>query len=173
MRRVTSALALLATTSALVLVGASPAAAGHDCQPSDLACFVTDETTVPVGTPVVGPLGWNMYGVPVAQICAPTCEIAYVVVPGAMVSSTGTTVTEITLPKYGVRVDASGFPTVWLGVPGTTGVAPGPLGVTLELQVPYVPVVYGDIRCAVSIPIEVGPVTAQLRNCAVYVTVAL
>jgi hypothetical protein len=171
-RMLTKVLTTLGVTAALTATG-TPAFANHQCQPTDLLCVITPATTIPAGTPVVPATGSTAYALPVAAVCLPTCQTVYVIVPGAVVSSTGATLVTITLPEYGVRVDAAGFPSVHGGIPTVSPAAPGSAGLELFVQVPYVPVVYGPIACAGSVPITVGPVTAWLGGCKVNARVTL
>lgn len=174
MRMLTKVLTTLAVAAATVGATTTPALANHQCLASDLLCVITPATTIPVGTPAIPVTGSTAYRVPVAAVCLPDCENVYVVVPGAVVSSAGATLVSIALPEYGVRVDAAGFPSVHGGVPAVTPGAPGGAGLTLFVQVPYVPVIPGDdVACAGSIPIMAGPVTLWLGGCMVNIRVTL
>ena len=174
MRILTKALTTLGVTAAAVVVAAAPAQASHQCAASDLACVITPATTIPVGTPVVPVTGSTSYRIPLFALCLPTCSTVYLVVPGAVVSSSGATIAQIMLPEYGVRVDSTGFPSVYGGVPIVTPGTPNNLGLTLFVQVPWLPVVTDNTSCVESIPIGAGPATVWLSgDCLVNVLVTL
>lgn len=175
MRMLAKALTTLTVAVGAVAMTATPAAASHQCDATDQLCVITTGTTIPVGTPATGPLGSPSFRIPLANLCLPTCQTVYLVVPGAVVSSSGTTIAEITLPEYGVRVDSAGFPWIYGGVPTVnSGGTPGSLGLTLFVQVPWIPVVTDNMSCVESIPINVGPATAWMSgDCMVNVDVVL
>lgn len=173
MRILAKALTTLAVTAAAVAVAATPAQASHQCVATDLACVITPATTIPAGTPVVPATGSTSFRVPLFAVCLPACDTVYLIVPGALVSSSGATLATITLPEYGVRIDSTGFPTIYGGVPAVTPGAPGGAGITLFLQVPYVPVVTSSIACAPTAPSTVGPVTFWLGGCVLNVRVTV
>ena len=164
MRILGKALTILTVASAAVAATAVPALAGHQCMASDQVCVITTATTIPVGTPATPVIGSPSFRIPLAAVCLPTCQTVYLVVPGAVVSSAGATLAEITLPEYGVRVDSSGFPSVYGGIPTVTPGTPGGAGLMLFVQVPWIPVVTDNMACAESIPIAVGPATAWLSG---------
>ncbi|HVF04644.1 MAG TPA: hypothetical protein VNA20_07390 [Frankiaceae bacterium] len=173
MRILAKALTTLTFTLGTVAATAAPAAASHQCVSSDLVCVITTATTIPVGTPVAGPVGTGAFRVPLGNVCLPTCETVYLIVPGALVSSSGATLATITLPEYGVRISSTGFPSVYGGIPTVSPGIPGGAGLSLFLQVPYVPVITSSIGCAPTAPTSVGPVTFWLGGCLLNVRVTL
>lgn len=173
MRVLAKALTALALTAGAVAVTPTPALASHQCQASDLLCVITPATVIPAGTPVVPVTGSPAFGLPLFDLCLPTCDTVYLIVPGAVVSSSGATLATITLPEYGVRIDAAGFPSVHGGVPTVSPGTPGGAGLSLLLQVPYVPVVTGSIACAPTAQQTVGPVTFWLGGCLLNIRVTV
>lgn len=173
MRILAKALTALALTAGAVAVTPTPALASHQCLPDDLLCAITPATVIPVGTPVVPVTGSPAFAVPLFDLCLPNCETVSLIVPGAVVSSSGATLATITLPEYGVRIDASGFPSVHGGIPAVSPGIPGGAGLTLFVQVPYVPVVTSSISCAPTSAQTVGPVTFWLSGCLLNIRVTV
>jgi hypothetical protein len=172
--------AALAGLAGTALVGAAaPAAASHQC--SGTLCLVTDPFTIPAGTPVVSPVGAGPSSVPGPLLCDTTtgeCTQTYVLLPGAVVSSDGTTLTTVTIPAYGIGIGPDGSLTVFYGAPPLPPLDFSVHNLDLDVVVvaPLSPLVLGneDPRCALAGPGTDGPVRVRVTpSCQLVVTVDL
>jgi hypothetical protein len=172
---------LVTVTTASAPAGAvAPAAADHQCPPSsgifgDSFCVVTHPLTIPAGTPVLGPVGAGPLTVPGPLLCDTStgeCRGTFVHLPGAYVSSSGTTVATLTIPGYGVSTRE---PAVYYGVPSTGGGSGTPLGVTILGTIPLNPVdVVAELAiCPSGSHTHLGGVHVVVDDCTLSLEISL
>lgn len=166
----------LAGVTAGALVGVATPAAAADCQQWGSVCLITDEITIPVGTPAVGPAGAGPFVVPGPRLCntgTGECTGTYVVLPGAYVGAGGSTMSSVTIPSLGFEIGPNNEITVYYGVPVLDPSSTGLPVVTVVATIPLLPVVTDDTRCAAVTPIEGGPVWIGGSSCAAVVKVTI
>lgn len=166
-------LALAGVTATALVGAATPASAA--CQIPPTICYVTEPFTVPIGTPVVGPVASYPFAVPGPRLCdtgTGECTETWVIVPGAQVGAGGSTLSSVTVPSFGIELGPDNVPTVYYGIPGIDPASSGLPDVTVVAWVPPVPVRTSGTRCK-AIGTSAGPLGIGGNSCLVEVSVRI